>query len=89
MRSKRERPKRLPKQMWKASLAFTPSVARLKSRAISSPVTLPRAGSSSWMKSAPAATSALQLRVDHLGEPLGDVDHALVHLARDGCASRT
>src|SRR5712692_3093273 len=42
--------------MWKASLAFTPSVARLKRRAISSPLTLPRAGSSIWMKSAPAST---------------------------------
>ena len=57
MRSKRERPNRFPKHTWKASRARTPSVVRLKSRAISWPLTWPRAGSSIWMKSAPAATS--------------------------------
>src|SRR5437763_14676181 len=45
--------------MWKASFASTPSVARLNRRAISFPETLPRAGSSSWMKVAPASTRAL------------------------------
>ena len=42
--------------MWNASFASTPSVAMLNSRAISCPVTVPLAGSSIWMKSAPAAT---------------------------------
>src|SRR5437773_133570 len=72
--------------MWKPSRARTPSVARLNSRAISSPETLPRAGSSIWTKSAPAATSAFSSALITSANPaVGDDVHArLFHVADGG-----